>query len=117
MSKPIHVQIIQAARALVADENNWCCHQMAFDAYGVPVCATDGQASKLCAYGALIAAAHKMTGDGSRAQYLTRLAARHFGRSDALIRVNDTQGHAAVLALFDEAISNSRRRNEPAVDQ
>lgn len=117
MSKPIHVQIIEEARALVADENNWCCRQMAFDVYGVPVCATDDQASKLCAYGALIAAAHKMTGDGSRAGYLTATAARHIGGSDALIRVNDTNGHAAVLALFDEAIRNFRRRTEPAVDE
>jgi hypothetical protein len=104
MSKLLKVQIIEAARALIANENHWCRRQMAFDRDGGAVCATDGSAFKLCGYGALIAAARHMTNDCSRAHELAANAASCFGGSDALIAINDTDGHAAVLALFDEAL-------------
>lgn len=104
MSKPIHVQIIEEARALIADKEKWCRRQMALDIDGVPVCANDANARKMCAYGALIAAAHRWTEDSGRAFALTSTAATRFGGSEALIRINDARGHAAVLALFDEAI-------------
>jgi hypothetical protein len=104
MSKPIQIQIIEMARLLVQDEKKWCRSQMAFDSYGTPVCPTDDTASKWCAYGALVAAAHNMAGDSGRAIDLAAIAVKDFGDCDALMRVNDTQGHAAVLALFDEVL-------------
>lgn len=107
MSKPMHVQIIEEGRALIADEKNWCRRQMAFDVHGAPICADDDKARKLCAYGALIAAAHRTTKDCSLARRLTANAVRHLGGSDALIRVNDTKGHAAVLARFDGVIQSN----------
>ena len=105
MSKPLKVQIIEEARALITDERHWCRRQMAFDPDGGAVCATDTRAYKLCAYGALIAAAHHKTNDCDRAHDLTANAVSCFGGSGALIGVNDMKGHTAVLALFDEAIA------------
>lgn len=105
MSKLLKVQIIEGARALITDEKHWCRCQMAFDPDGGAVCATDSRAFRLCGYGALIAAAHHMTNDCSRAHDLTANAVSCFGGSGALIGVNDMNGHAAVLALFDEAIA------------
>ena len=86
MSKPIHIQIIEMARLLVEDERKWCRSQMAFDSYGTPVCPTDDTASRWCAYGALVAAAHNMAGDSGRAKDLAAIAVKHFGDCDALMK-------------------------------
>jgi hypothetical protein len=82
---------------------------MAFDPDGGAVSATDGRASRLCAYGALIAAAHHMTNDCERSCRLVSLAVTQFGGSSALIDANDIKGHAAVLALFDQVITRQSR--------
>lgn len=105
MSQPIHVQIIKEARTLIADKKNWCRRQMAYDRDGMAVGAIDSTASQLCAYGALIAAAHQKTRDGDQGYELASRAVSYFGGSSALIEVNDNDGHAAVIALFDEVIA------------
>ena len=62
-------------------------------------------AVKRCALGAVIAAAYEMTG-GYRAAYdLAIRATQPLYGTATLINVNDTRGHAAVLALFDEVIA------------
>ena len=111
MSKHLTVHIIERARALIADEAHWCRRQIALDADGMAVCATDRRASKLCAYGALIASARHMTNDCDQSYRLVFRAATQFGGSTALIEVNDTDGHAAVIALFDEVIARQRVRS------
>ena len=105
MSKQLNLHIIEHARALIANEAHWCRRQMAFDGDGGAVMATDRRASKLCAYGALIASAHHMTDDCDQSYGLVSRAVTQFGGSTALIEVNDTDGHAAVIALFDRAIA------------
>jgi hypothetical protein len=107
MSQPLHVQIIRSARALLADESKWCGGEMAFDNHAVPICATNPKASRWCAYGALVAATYTMTHDREQAFDLAdAVASSLFGGCDALMRVNDTRGHAAVLTLFDEVITH-----------
>jgi hypothetical protein len=64
MSKQLNLHIIEHARTLITSEAHWCRRQIALDADGVPVCATDEKASKLCAYGALMAAAHQIFARG-----------------------------------------------------
>ena len=112
MSKQLKVHIIEHARALIANETHWCRHQMAFDPDGAAVSATDSKATKLCAYGALIAAAHRMTNDCDRAYRLAGSAVTQFGGSSGLINVNDFEGHAAVLALFDDVIARRPLLND-----
>jgi hypothetical protein len=105
MSKQLNLHIIEHARALIANEAHWCRRQMAFDGDGGAVMATDRRASRLCAYGALIASAHHMTNDCDRSYRLVSRAVMQFGGSSALIDMNDIEGHAAVLALFDAVIA------------
>ena len=87
MSKPIHIQIIEEARSLIQYEKAWCRGELAFDIYGAPVCPTACTASKWCTYGALVAVARNMARDSSRAFDLADVAAKHFGGSDAIMRV------------------------------
>jgi hypothetical protein len=68
MSRPLKVQIVERARALIADENQWCGCDLARDVKGRGVCPMSDSAAKRCALGALIAAAYEITGDHLAAQ-------------------------------------------------
>ena len=57
--------------------------------------------------GFLIAAAHELVGDLCQAHHLADFAARKMHRR-SLSKLNDTQGHAAVLALFQGSIDGRR---------
>ena len=105
MSGPLKVQIVERARALIADEQHWCRGHLAEDENGVAVFPTSANAVKRCGLGAVIAAAYELTHDFDAAHYLGHSALRpHYGHS-TLIYVNDARGHAAALALFDEVIA------------
>ena len=105
MSKPLKIQIVERARALIADEQNWCPRHLAEDVNGVSVSPTSASAVKRCGLGAVIAAAYQLTHDFDAADQLGLEALRPRYNAVGLIRVNDTRGHAAVLALFDEVIA------------
>jgi hypothetical protein len=105
MSRPLKLQIVERARALIADEQHWCCSHLAQDASGVSVSPTSARAVKRCALGAVIAAAYQLTHDFDAAHRLGHEALRPGYGAATLIHVNDTRGHAAVLALFDEVIA------------
>ena len=105
MSRPLKVQMVERARGLIANEQHWCRHHLALDNNGVVVSPTSSLAVKRCGLGAVIAAAYELTHDFDAAHQLGHEAMRpHYGPS-TLIYVNDTRGHAAVLALFDEVIA------------
>ncbi len=105
MSRPFKLQIVERARALIADEQHWCRGHLAQDASGVAVSPTSANAVKRCGLGAVIAAAYELTRDFDAAHRLGHSALRpHYGHS-TLIYVNDARGHAAALALFDEVIA------------
>jgi hypothetical protein len=105
MSKPLKVQIVEKARALIEDERHWCRGELARDVGGVSVCPTDSRAVRRCGLGALITAAYQITNDYSRVHDLAIRAVRPLHGSATLVNVNDVRGHAAVLALFDEVIA------------
>jgi hypothetical protein len=105
MSKPLKVQIIENARALIEDERHWCRGALARDMNGVSVCPTDSRAARRCALGALIAAAYQITNDFGRAHDLAISAVRPLHGGATLVNVNDVRGHAAVLALLDEVLA------------
>ena len=105
MSRPLKLQIIEQARALIAGEQHWCRRHLAQDVNGVAVSPTSASAVKRCGLGAVIAAAYQLTHDFDAAHQLGHEALRpHYGAA-TLIHVNDMRGHAAVLALFDEVIA------------
>lgn len=104
MSKPAKVQILEKARALIEDERHWCAGDLARDAMGFSVGPTDSSAEKRCALGALVAAACEFTSDPRLAHELAITAMRPFAGATALTHINDEEGHAAILTLFDIAI-------------
>jgi hypothetical protein len=105
MSKPITRHVIERARMLIADESQWCRGALARDERGLQVDPTDTTARRRCAFGGLVAAAFELVGDTRQAHDLANVAARAIRCSSSLINTNDTEGHAAVLALFDKALA------------
>jgi hypothetical protein len=105
LSRPLKVQIVVKARALIADESHWCRCELARDANGMGVCPMSDGAVKRCGLGALIMAAYQITTDRREAIGLAIKAMRPLHGSATLVNVNDVRGHAAVLALFDEVIA------------
>jgi hypothetical protein len=103
MSKPLKLQIIEDAMTLIRDERHWCRGELARDADGLSVDATDSSAIRRCAFGALVSAAYRLTHDYWQAHDLAISALRPTYGSATLVRVNDVRGHAVVLALLDEA--------------
>ena len=107
MSKPLKIQIVELARALIADELNWCWYTLALDKNGVAVSAMSPRAVRWCALGAAIAAAYQLTHDFDTAHKLGHEVLAPIGGPMTLTHVNDTRGHSAVLALFDRVIAAS----------
>jgi hypothetical protein len=105
MSRPLKLQIVERARALIADESHWCRGELARDLNGMGVCPTSDTAMKRCGLGALIMAAYQLTNDHRAAYDLAIQAMRLLHGNATLVNVNDVRGHAAVLALFDEVIA------------
>jgi hypothetical protein len=105
MARPLKVQIVVRARALIADEQHWCRGELALDANGMGVCPMSDEAEKRCGLGALIMAAYQITTDRREAINLAIKAMRPLHGSATLMHVNDSRGHAAVLGLFDEVIA------------
>jgi hypothetical protein len=105
MSRPLNFQIVERARELIADEQHWSRRILAQDVNGVVVSPTSAKAVKRCALGALIAAAYQLTHDFDAAHQLGHEAVGPRYRAATLMQINDTSGHAAVLALFDEVIA------------
>ena len=100
MPRPLKVQIVERARALIANEQHWCRRHLALE-----VSPTSAKAMKRCALGAVVAAAYQLTHDYDAAHQLGHEVLAPIYRAAILMRVNDTRGHAAVLALFDEVIA------------
>ena len=107
MSKPAKVRVLERARALIEDERHWCRGELARDAMGFSVNPTDRNAEQRCALGALMAAACEFASDAHLAHDLATTAMRPFVGATSLTHINDIEGHAAVLTLFDVAIAGT----------
>jgi hypothetical protein len=105
MSKPLKVQAVERARALIEDERHWCRNELARDTNGHSMDPTERSAVRRCGLGALIAAAYEITNDHRCAQDLAVSALRPICGSSTLVNVNDRRGHAAVLTFFDEVLA------------
>ena len=105
MAKPARLLILQRARALIEEERHWCPGDLARDARGFSVSPTDSNAEQRCAVAAILAAAYQFTGDLDRAKEVAMVAMRPVIGATSLTHVNDAEGHAAILNLFDLAIA------------
>ena len=77
MSRPFKLQIVERARALIADEQHWCRGHLAQDVNGVAVSPTSANAVKRCGLGAVIAAAYELTHDFDAAIALGTVPCAH----------------------------------------
>lgn len=93
--------ILRAARARIEDPKNWQQGWYASTADGRRTMGSDPDAACFCAYGALDNAGASESGEISA--LLEAAAVRLFNQD--LIDVNDQEGHAAVLQVFDAAIA------------
>jgi hypothetical protein len=105
MAKPLKFQIIERAKELIQDERHWCRGYLAIDASGASADPTSTDAVRRCALGALIAAAYQLTNSKEQSCELATTALRPLYGSNTVVLVNDHKGYAAVLALFDEAMT------------
>jgi hypothetical protein len=105
VSRPLKVQMVERARALISDEQHWCRRHFGEDANGLPVSPTSAKATKRCGLGALIASAYQLTHNLDEAYRLGHEALRPRYGPSTIIYTNDVRGHAAVLALFGEVIA------------
>ena len=115
MSKPINLQIVERARAFIEDKRHWCPGDLGRDAFGNSVSPIDSCAEQRCALGALVAAAFEFTGDSHLAYHLATTSMRPLVGATSLAHINDEEGHAAVVALFDIAIGRYESRRFDAI--
>lgn len=105
------IAIIRRAREIISDPEKWTQGTYARDRDGAPIHPGDEEASCWCALGAIAKAAIELEaqpGDGSAAaDRLWNISKRPVGW------VNDygprVQAHAAVLSLFDKALTEEVR--------
>ena len=105
MAKPLKLLIIERAKELIQDERHWCRGSLAIDASGEPIDPTSREPVRRCALGALVAAAYQLTNNKALCYDWAINALRPLCGSNTIVMTNDHRGHAAVLALFDEAMA------------
>jgi hypothetical protein len=110
MSLPLQHQIISRALDLIRVERNWTTVYVARAADGRPCACMDQRAVRFCAIGALARAANELTGASgeigiAQAFAAEKLILRANNRSyDTLPTINDTDGHATIVAMFKAAL-------------
>ena len=111
MSKPLQHQIIADARGLVADERRWIQNARAITRGRDRIEPYHPRAKRFCALGALERAAFTLTGEVARARSLALSATECLcpAAKNAVFElehINDRQGHASVLRLFDDYLAS-----------
>ena len=100
----VQKEIVRVARDLIADPEHWCWGEFAQTAVGVSCSWGSPDACRWCAEGALRYAAIKVL-DFDLDSFETLEPIGAIAYPDSLTNINDNQGHAAVLKLFDEALA------------
>ena len=105
------VEILTAARAMLAERVRWTQGEMARDAYGSPIDAEADGAVCFCAWGAFTRASlgwedTPAERQADNAMYAAAVALFQYYPS----QVNDQLGHAAVLRMYDRAIELAEGR-------
>lgn len=94
--------LLERALNRIADETHWCQDDLALDADGRPVPPVSDAAVKWCAFGALIAEGG--TPNSRVSAGTAALIAFERATGSNIAKVNDVDGHAAVVAGYRKAI-------------
>jgi len=109
MTTTVQKQVLINARALIADPAHWTSCTLARAADDHVVDWYDRSATKWCAQGAIYRAAYDLVGDQKEATRIGNEVAKSIYRPSwrfvSLPNMNDRQGHATVLAVFDKALA------------
>jgi hypothetical protein len=104
MTGTLHHQVLGYARALIARQTDWTRGVHARAENGRPVMWHDQEACSWCALGAINRAAYDLIGNKERAEGIAdEIIANCFPCN--LSWINDKDGHAAVIKLFDKALT------------
>jgi hypothetical protein len=107
MTSDLEKQIITRALDLIAEPEHWTQGVLARTSIDLPCSWSDPYAAKFCAVGALNrAATEAIKGWGcSRAMEAQDfIMAANNRQGDALLDINDEEGHSAVIGLFKTAL-------------
>ena len=101
------LEVLVAARAKIEREENWTRKMFARNASGESTCPSYDDATSFCALGALMAVAQADVID--RPIRLLERATQVLYDCLSPVSINDgPDGHASVLAIYDEAIRHER---------
>lgn len=109
MARPLQQQIIARALDLISDETRWTCLVIARKADGKTCEWSHPLASRFCAVGALDRAAYELLGTGGTETALRAekfVLAANDRPNDSLFRINDQEGHAVIVAMFERALAS-----------
>jgi len=109
--KPI--EVLRQARALISDRDHWMCGNYASGPNGKARKPNDEDAVRWCALGAIIrVGGYSLGADRAvRALQMNTFAVARLGVSG----YNDTKGHTAMLAVFDQTIAQLEAKELEAI--
>ena len=113
MSKPIQYFVLSEARLLIDNPQDWCKGTFAIGKSGRTLVSGSPRAVKHCAVSAIMLAARQHVAKKRDAERIADsiIAMMAPAGSDAraaqkyIWSINDSQGHAAVIDLFDTALA------------
>lgn len=113
MSKTIQYQVLAEARLLIGDQQDWCQGSFAVGKTGRSLVSGSSRAVKHCAVSAIMLAARQAVPNKKEAERIAEGIMARIAPSDCDARaaqkyiwtINDRDGHAAVLDLFDTALA------------
>ncbi len=108
MTQTLQKKILARALALISEKQRWTTGSMARKSDGSNCHWGHPQAYKYCAMGAIARAAADVLGPDYRAAIINRVASYLLvvtGRPEGLGFINDREGHAAVVEMFEKALA------------
>ena len=107
--------ILAEARLLIADPENWCNGRFAVGKTGRTLASGSPRAAKHCAVSAILFAARRLVSNKWQADQIADSTMLMIAPPGSDVRtaekyiwsVNDLQGHAAVMDLFDTVLAVS----------
>jgi hypothetical protein len=113
MSKPIQYQVLAEARLLIQNPVHWCSGDFAIGSDGSRLSAGSPEAAQHCAVSAIELAARGFAANAFDAQHIANSVMSMLApvgstadeAQEYVWSINDFDGHAAVIDLFDTALA------------